>query len=296
MIATVIFLMYTILFNDLTEVGERLGKGITIQRSNLKHRLHAALKGQNIRSKQEPSLYDASLSYGKKCIDVGIRRHPDMSIIRQSKFFKIEDKARSIKQCCFACAYSRLCYQGLFDTYTKTCRLYNKYYDFSDMSPRVINGQTYSSYVLQKENVMESISVRKNDRENKVTFSSGNSQLEKKRGELSLNLPRVIDAFTFNHELDLLEIRLNELKSEVAVHVLVESEHTTYGDPKPLHYDIHKDDERFVDFKNKIIHIKTSNKRNLYGCKLGFLHLSDMRESIWHGLSRVSIKYLRFSQ
>ena len=219
----------------------------------------------------------------------------DMSIIRQSKFFKIEDKARSIKQCCFACAYNRLCYQGLFDTYTKTCRLYNKYYDFSDMSPRAINGHTYSSYVLQKENVMKSISVGKNDHGNKVPFSSGNFQLEKKKEDLSLNLPNVIDAFTFNHELDLLEIRLNELKSEVAVHILVESEHTTYGDPKPLHYDIHKDDERFVDFKNKIIHIKTSNKRNLYGCKLGFLHLSDMRESIWHGLSRVSMQYLRFS-
>jgi len=60
----------------------------------------------------------------------------------------------------------------------------------------------------------------------------------------------IIDCFTFFDELDLLEIRLNELKDVVDVFVLTESAHTFTGLPKPLYFDKNRD--RFKDFN--IVH------------------------------------------
>ena len=65
----------------------------------------------------------------------------------------------------------------------------------------------------------------------------------------------IIDAFTFNFELDLLEIRLNELKHVVDYHILVESAHDLYGNTKRLYFDEHKYEKRFLKYRNKIIHI-----------------------------------------
>lgn len=56
----------------------------------------------------------------------------------------------------------------------------------------------------------------------------------------------VIDTFLFNNELDLLEIRLNELKGHVAHHVLVESPFTFSGSIKPLVFADHR--SRFSSF------------------------------------------------
>lgn len=65
----------------------------------------------------------------------------------------------------------------------------------------------------------------------------------------------IIDCFTFYNEIDLLEIRLNELDRVVAKFVLVEAERTHQNKPKKLYYDELKDSERFAKFKSKIIHI-----------------------------------------
>lgn len=56
----------------------------------------------------------------------------------------------------------------------------------------------------------------------------------------------IIDCFTFFDELDLLEIRLHELKDVVDVFVLTEAPYTFTGLEKPLYFNDNK--ERFKDF------------------------------------------------
>lgn len=65
-------------------------------------------------------------------------------------------------------------------------------------------------------------------------------------------MKKIYDIFTFNDELDLLEIRLNILNNYVDYFVIVEATETFSGVSKPLYYEINK--ERFVEFKDKIIH------------------------------------------
>lgn len=67
----------------------------------------------------------------------------------------------------------------------------------------------------------------------------------------------IYDCFTFNNELDLLEIRLNELSKVVDKFVLVESPITFSGLKKSLHFQNHK--LRFKKFLPKIIHIVDKN-------------------------------------
>lgn len=64
----------------------------------------------------------------------------------------------------------------------------------------------------------------------------------------------VYDCFIFFNELDLLEIRLNELDDVVDKFVLVEANKTFQYKPKPFIFDENK--ERFSKFLHKIIHIK----------------------------------------
>lgn len=56
----------------------------------------------------------------------------------------------------------------------------------------------------------------------------------------------IVDCFPFFDELDVLEIRLNELKDIVDVFVLTESPYTFTGIEKPLYFEENK--ERFSDF------------------------------------------------
>ena len=74
-----------------------------------------------------------------------------------------------------------------------------------------------------------------------------------KFGHLIRNRRDVYDCFPFFNELDLLEIRLNELDSVVDYFVLVEATKTHSGVDKPLYFDINKD--RYQKFLHKIIHI-----------------------------------------
>lgn len=63
----------------------------------------------------------------------------------------------------------------------------------------------------------------------------------------------IYDCFIFFNELDLLEIRLNELDSVVDKFVIVESTETFSKKKKSLYYSENKD--RFLKFKDKIIHV-----------------------------------------
>lgn len=82
--------------------------------------------------------------------------------------------------------------------------------------------------------------------------------LEQHRQPKSLGRPTtppamVFDCFMFFNELDLLEIRFNELWEKVDRFVLIEATRTHSNKEKPLHYDENKG--RFEKFKDKIIHI-----------------------------------------
>lgn len=63
----------------------------------------------------------------------------------------------------------------------------------------------------------------------------------------------IYDCFTFFNELELLELRLNELSPVVDKFVLVEATKTHQGKPKPLYYEENK--ARFEKFADKIIHV-----------------------------------------
>lgn len=63
----------------------------------------------------------------------------------------------------------------------------------------------------------------------------------------------IYDCFTFNNELDLLDLRLHELSKVVDKFVLVESTTTFSGNLKPLYYE--KNKKRFAKFSHQIIHI-----------------------------------------
>ena len=64
----------------------------------------------------------------------------------------------------------------------------------------------------------------------------------------------IYDIFSFNNELDMLELRLNILDPHVDKFVLVEANKTFSGVDKPLYYEENK--ERFEKFHDKIIHYK----------------------------------------
>jgi beta-1,4-mannosyl-glycoprotein beta-1,4-N-acetylglucosaminyltransferase len=65
----------------------------------------------------------------------------------------------------------------------------------------------------------------------------------------------IFDCFTFFNELDILDIRLNEMAPVVDRFVLVEARKTFQGADKPLYFDENKD--RFAPFLDKIEHIIT---------------------------------------
>ncbi len=68
---------------------------------------------------------------------------------------------------------------------------------------------------------------------------------------------KIFDCFTFFNELDVLEIRLHELKDVVDFFVLVESDVTHSGKVKNLVFEENK--TRFAEFLDRIIHVKVSD-------------------------------------
>ena len=65
-------------------------------------------------------------------------------------------------------------------------------------------------------------------------------------------MSKIYDIFTFNNELEMLDIRLNILNDYVDYFIIVEATETFSGIPKPLYYDLNK--ELFSKYKDKIIH------------------------------------------
>ncbi len=65
----------------------------------------------------------------------------------------------------------------------------------------------------------------------------------------------IVDAFSFNDEVDLLEVRLRELERVADWFILVEATETHSGQPKPLHYLRQRSDPRFQPFLDRIIHV-----------------------------------------
>lgn len=63
----------------------------------------------------------------------------------------------------------------------------------------------------------------------------------------------IYDCFSFNNELDLLDIRLHELSDVVDRFVLVEATKTHSGLDKPLYYEENK--HLFSEFKDRITHV-----------------------------------------
>lgn len=64
---------------------------------------------------------------------------------------------------------------------------------------------------------------------------------------------KVFDCFMMFNELDILELRLEELNDYVDYFVIIESEKTHSGNKKPLHYQ--ENSKRFEKFENKIIYV-----------------------------------------
>jgi len=64
----------------------------------------------------------------------------------------------------------------------------------------------------------------------------------------------IYECIIFFNELDLLEIRLNELKDVVDKFVIVEASFTFSSKPKPFYFEENKD--RYSKFLDKIIYVK----------------------------------------
>lgn len=78
---------------------------------------------------------------------------------------------------------------------------------------------------------------------------------------------KIYDIFTYNGEVDVLEIRLNILHPYVDKFIIVESLTTFSGDKKTLYFEEQK--ERFIKFKDKIIYFITDDYPNdIEICKL----------------------------
>ena len=75
-----------------------------------------------------------------------------------------------------------------------------------------------------------------------------------------MSINKIYDCFNFFNELDILEIRLNELYDVVDYFIIVESNVTHSGEDKLFYFDENKD--RFTKFLDKIINIKITDTPN----------------------------------
>lgn len=68
---------------------------------------------------------------------------------------------------------------------------------------------------------------------------------------------KIVDAFIFYNEINMLKFRLTELSESVDYFILVEATKTFKNNPKKLYYDLNKD--KFSEYNNKIIHVIVDN-------------------------------------
>ncbi|HSX26933.1 MAG TPA: hypothetical protein VLE89_08020 [Chlamydiales bacterium] len=91
---------------------------------------------------------------------------------------------------------------------------------------------------------------------------------------------KVYDCFIFYNELELLEIRFNELYDKVDKFVLVESAETFRGTSKPFYFEENK--ERYAKFLDKVIHVKVEERLDV---PLAWDRENYQRNQIMRGLA-----------
>jgi len=104
-------------------------------------------------------------------------------------------------------------------------------------------------------------------------------------------MSKIYDCFTFYNELDLLEIRLNELNSVVDYFVIVEATKTQTGKRKQLYYELNK--KRYKKFESKIIHIIVKNMPDIKTNSAWVLE-NHQRNQIIKGLKNCNLKDIIF--
>lgn len=102
-------------------------------------------------------------------------------------------------------------------------------------------------------------------------------------------MPKIYDCFAFFNELDLLEIRLEELHDVVDHFVIVEATRTFQKQPKPLYFQQNK--ERFEKYSKKIIHVVVDRYPHFF-TKFRVPHAWDydnhQKEFIFEGLKNAN--------
>lgn len=93
----------------------------------------------------------------------------------------------------------------------------------------------------------------------------------------------ILDLIPFGGELDVLEIRLNELKDVVDYHVIAESSKTQTRKDKPYYYELNK--ERFSAFNDKIIYVKVESIKQ--GGSGDWSHEIHQRNSLVNGINEL---------
>lgn len=101
---------------------------------------------------------------------------------------------------------------------------------------------------------------------------------------------KIIDCFTFNFEIELLNYRLNMLYDVVDYFVLVEATHTHTGEEKELFYE--KNKENFKKFNDKIIHIIVDDfaYTNKPTPEQIWINENYQRDCIYKGISQIKLE------
>lgn len=99
--------------------------------------------------------------------------------------------------------------------------------------------------------------------------------------------PKIIDAFPFNNELDILEMRLVELYDSVDHFVLVESKQDHQDHAKPLWYADNR--ERFAPWADKIVHVVTGQMPTKADDDDPWAREHSQREWIGAGLESIGV-------
>lgn len=101
-------------------------------------------------------------------------------------------------------------------------------------------------------------------------------------------MKKIYDCFQFFNELDILEIRLNELDSEVDHFVIVEAELSHQLKPKPLYFLENR--ERFNKFLDKIIHVVVPGSDFYSPDVQNYAHHNDtkQRDSLLRGIGNAN--------
>jgi len=83
----------------------------------------------------------------------------------------------------------------------------------------------------------------------------------------------VIMAFAMSAEIDILHVKLDLLYEHIDLLILCECKFATNGLPKVLHYDTHKNEPRFAQYRSKLVHLVDDKNPHKTGSALGWEQL-----------------------